>query len=355
MTVNTPILLTKLSPGLVVKNYRELCRLTNQPELFGNSKKAQQKLFDTYFKSTRHGHKYIIESVYQEPLQTFRKVSKMTALQCYSLMYDLCQEFDDFGDTEQITTYRTQKQLHLLLGICSPDYYKNKLFLKNSSPCERAQYKRSILGDLPVQQVKDFYQEVDSRGNGYVSRLINNFIENYPKYLVSIKRTYNIEIHGAFRVCTPEEAITIFEAIASVRLSDKYLIINSDGSKDIPTDQQLYCTGQMASFYSEVLADNKLVELGITKIYYIWEFSYSKRLIELLDRYAEINKICPSSVLNTLNQKSVKYHDMRTMKSEAAMIANGKECMLPEDFLEDWLDTHYRPSRELLKTLIQLK
>lgn len=353
----SPLLLTNLYPGMEVKSYRELCQLLQQPVLSGASKRAQLKIFKQYMDFTKvpHSNKYQINSIYSEPLVEVPKIPRTTALQCYSLMYDLCQEIPYYEPGEVITTHRTQKQLHLLLGICNPDYYKHRVFLKHSSPCEREQYKRSIFGEFPVEHVKEFYQEVDTRGKGYVGRLTNNFIDGCVSDLVVTRKTFNIEINGKFRVCTADEYTHIFEAMRNVRLSDTYIITDDNGQRTIATDRQLYCSGQIPAFYKEVLQTDWVVSQGISKIYYIWEFSFTDCLIHTLDRYAELNKIVQTSVLNELNEKSVKYHDMRTLKKETKILTDGKDCFLPEEVLEEWLDTHYRPSRELLRTLIQLQ
>ena len=62
--INTKELLNKD----VVKNYKEMCKLLNQEEKTGNSKKAQEKEWKRYFKWEKQGQKYIIEEIYENPL-----------------------------------------------------------------------------------------------------------------------------------------------------------------------------------------------------------------------------------------------------------------------------------------------
>ena len=58
----------KLTEGLVVKNYRELCSLVEEEIKDGNSKKAQMKEFERYFKYHKEGYKFVIDEVYETPL-----------------------------------------------------------------------------------------------------------------------------------------------------------------------------------------------------------------------------------------------------------------------------------------------
>lgn len=56
-----------LKVGLVVKNYRELCKLLGADIKDGKSKRLQIKDWERYFRYSRDGNKYIIEEIYDEP------------------------------------------------------------------------------------------------------------------------------------------------------------------------------------------------------------------------------------------------------------------------------------------------
>ena len=59
---------SSLHSGMVVKNYEEMCRLLNQDIMAGNSKKAQLEQWRRYFDWESDGHKFIILTVYEEPI-----------------------------------------------------------------------------------------------------------------------------------------------------------------------------------------------------------------------------------------------------------------------------------------------
>lgn len=65
---NTPIDTSVLKVGMVVKNYKALCELLDQPVLEGNSKKYQLKEFERYFDWEKSGIKFVIADIYDTPL-----------------------------------------------------------------------------------------------------------------------------------------------------------------------------------------------------------------------------------------------------------------------------------------------
>lgn len=60
--------LANLSVGQRIPNYKKLCDLLGVPVKKGNSKNAQLKEFDRYFRYTRIGNAYLIDEIYTTPL-----------------------------------------------------------------------------------------------------------------------------------------------------------------------------------------------------------------------------------------------------------------------------------------------
>ena len=58
----------KLFVGQVIKNYKELCLLTNMIPCAGNSKKAQLKELERFVKYHKEGNKFAIDEIYDKPL-----------------------------------------------------------------------------------------------------------------------------------------------------------------------------------------------------------------------------------------------------------------------------------------------
>lgn len=57
-----------LKVGMVIKNYKELCKLLEIEEKGGSSKKAQMKELNRYCKFIKKGYKFKITKIYDEPL-----------------------------------------------------------------------------------------------------------------------------------------------------------------------------------------------------------------------------------------------------------------------------------------------
>ena len=56
-----------LKEGLIVKNYKEMCKLLGEEERTGNSKISQLKEWKRHFGFYKEGNKFIITEVYDEP------------------------------------------------------------------------------------------------------------------------------------------------------------------------------------------------------------------------------------------------------------------------------------------------
>lgn len=59
---------SNLQPGMMVKNYKELCGLLGVKPTTGEAKKKQLNKFDTYFTYNRSGHAYIIKEILEKPV-----------------------------------------------------------------------------------------------------------------------------------------------------------------------------------------------------------------------------------------------------------------------------------------------
>lgn len=58
--------LDKLTEGLIIKNYKELCKLINLEVSAGNTKKAQLKDLERYCDYEKQGNKFVIKEIYKD-------------------------------------------------------------------------------------------------------------------------------------------------------------------------------------------------------------------------------------------------------------------------------------------------
>lgn len=108
-----------LNEGQVIKNYKELCLLLNQEIKTSNSKKAQIKEWERYFKFHKEGQKIIIDEIYENILDindgrknanTIKNINKGI----YSKeMFPLVKEFVRVNDLEFHSKTKLMKSLNL--------------------------------------------------------------------------------------------------------------------------------------------------------------------------------------------------------------------------------------------------
>ena len=113
-----------LCEGQVVKNYRVLCEILGQEPKTSNSKKAQLKEWECYFKYHKEGQKIIIDEIYDTPLsiedgRTNSNIIKNINKGVYSKeMFPLVKEFVRTNDLE----YHSKTKIMNLLGLKNNNY-----------------------------------------------------------------------------------------------------------------------------------------------------------------------------------------------------------------------------------------
>jgi len=109
-----------LELGMVVKNYKEMCKILNEQICDGNSKKAQLKEWERYFLWEKKGQKFIILDIYDEILpKKDGRENKNIYVQYIEviLMKILSKQKNDNG-----IFYITVNQLWKLLGMINNNY-----------------------------------------------------------------------------------------------------------------------------------------------------------------------------------------------------------------------------------------
>ena len=111
-----------LKLGMVVKNYREMCRILNEQVYGGDSKKAQLKEWARYFLWEKKGQKFIILDIYDEPLpkEDGRQDKNIYVQYIQVILMKILAKQRDSKEPFYITT----NQLWKLLGMIN-NHYKN--------------------------------------------------------------------------------------------------------------------------------------------------------------------------------------------------------------------------------------
>ncbi len=109
-----------LELGMVVKNYREMCRNLNEQICGGDSKKAQLKEWARYFLWEKKGQKFIILDIYDEPLpkEDGRRNKNIYVQYIEVILMKILAKQRNYKEPFYITT----NQLWKLLGMINNNY-----------------------------------------------------------------------------------------------------------------------------------------------------------------------------------------------------------------------------------------
>ena len=106
--------------GMVIKNYKELCKILVEDVLEGNSKKAQLKEWERYFLWEKKGQKFIILDIYDEPLP--KKDDRQNRNIYVQYIEVILMKLLSKQKNNKYVFYITTNQLWKLLGMINNDY-----------------------------------------------------------------------------------------------------------------------------------------------------------------------------------------------------------------------------------------
>lgn len=154
---------SNLVVGMVVKNYKELCKLLNENVLEGNSKKAQLKEWERYFLWEKKGQKFIILEIYDEPLpKNDGRQNRNVYVQYIEV---ILMKLLSKQKNNKYVFYITTRQLWKLLGMINNDYKSISLEDLNDKIPE---YKVTSF------DVNKFYQRCNQRLRDILYSSLNN-------------------------------------------------------------------------------------------------------------------------------------------------------------------------------------
>lgn len=289
-----------LSSNQIVKNYKEMCAILNDPISEGNSKKSQLKEWQRYFDFGKQGQKFIINEIYPTPLPKSPNknaifVNRIELL----LMHELAFKRDYTCNYKKVN-------LFLLLGMINPNYIKDrdKQLLDNIS-----NEIKDIVRKYPYWQVKHFCNRVNQK----LSEILFSALNSMEKRgLLTYKKQVVICEKNTIRIATTDEEEAVLKAQATV--------LNEMGITKIPFVNS-------EKFYENVNA--KLFnELGWQYVYndfkivYNQEFMKSNIEIVEIETRAELVKQklqLNCEIINTINRQAQYLYEKNLDNYDAAV------------------------------------
>lgn len=189
--------ITNLKFGDIIKNYKELCTLIQEEIKDGNAKKAQLKEFERHFKYEKHGQKFLILDVYDEPLSKNDKRKdgnrKIYVTYIESILLTYLYRLDNN------TGYFTKKQLWQLLGMINQMYGKVNI-----------NDLQDIDSNITPWEINKFYQRCDYKLSSILFSALNS-LKN--RSLITYEEQYVItENHQKKHIADDDEKKIILEA-----------------------------------------------------------------------------------------------------------------------------------------------
>lgn len=304
--------ISNLQPNHTYKNYKQLCEVLEIPVKAGNSRKAQLKEMERYFKYDKKGHSFIITHIYEIPLpENNNKTKYITTIQ--KLILDKVVQFGNNGHLfisksellkelqmiNQNYAYAKYKQLRLAqhMNITLEeveDFYttSDDLLKRNIEAALNSLRNQSLIYWSNAMTLCFIDTQVETNDNNQIKAKKNEKVNEYGEQTVTFSAAKPVS-HRIYRKATKEEIEYILKVEREVL--DKY---NCDSINEA------FKKGLVNTFYKEV----KEILFDTANIYFYFnsyeivaneEYIYTK-YDELLSLELDIEERERS--LNELNQ-----------------------------------------------------
>lgn len=195
--------ISQLNVGMVVKNYKQMCELLEQPVCVGKSKQYQIKTWERYFDYYKEGQKFIITQIYDTPLpdNDGRKLrdSLYTKYIEVLLMRYLASCNDCSADI-------TKKQLYKLIGLI-PNTYEN--YSDEFGKRVQNKMKNEYQQEVDEESIQIFCQKTNLKLNS----IITSALESMKRRMLITYQTQYVIMENGFQshVATKSEVADILE------------------------------------------------------------------------------------------------------------------------------------------------
>lgn len=251
--------LSKIKTGDTIKNYKVLCELLGENQKAGNSKKAQLKDWERYFKYEKKGYSFTITHIYDIPLpENHNKTKYITTIQ--KLILDKVVQFGNNGyifisksdlmkELQMINqnyTFAKYKQLRLSkhMNITLEeieDFYltSDDLLKRNIEAALNSLRSQSLIFWTHAMTLCFIDTHAETNINNQIKATKKEQINEYGEEEVSFSS--NTKVHRTYRKATKEEIELILKVERSILEKYKCESIN-----------EIFKRGLANKFYKEV-------------------------------------------------------------------------------------------------------
>lgn len=295
---------TMLEIGMIVKNYKEMCRLLGEQPTTGNAKKAQMKNWERYFEITRikGTQKMMVSDIYDEPLavvdgRTLGNNSIYVKSIEVILLYYLSKK-------NGYTATFTKGKMWKMLGMVN-QHYKT---LSNNE-------LKKMDWIITDYEINHFYQRCDNKLTNILFSAMNN-----------LRRRFVIEFEEQV-ICVDDNNHYILadDSMRKNILALKYQVAKEMGFEN---EQQIYLKMKASEFY-------KAVNYYLNKLYgYKYTFKQYKIIFNQNIVMEEIPLIEQEFQRTLLNENIIGSLNRGAKKHYNSVNAKDTIFRLPETYIQ---------------------
>lgn len=306
-----------LVTGMIIKNYKELCRILNEEAKTGKAKQLQLKTWKRYFDWEKDGQKFIIVDIYDIPLpkEDLRRKGNNSIYKNYIELI-LLQYLSKQEGYRKTFTKRNWLEL---LGMINNKYGKEpKMKLKQLDHC------------INDQEITLFY----IRSNKKLERVLHDALSN-------LQREKLIIVEYETVIVSADERGKEYRFIANDYQKKKILQIERYILKNVMQYKNMfyvYIKNKSSEYYSKV--NERLYEL------YGWKYYYKQikiiydqpNIVEAIPSKEVIlqKEILNSKIVQFLNDNAKNVYEKKEKEYEDAL----------DEYLNDWIgDKDYLKNR----------
>lgn len=204
-----------ISTGQIFKNYKELClELEIEIKSSSNSKNAQFKELARYCKFSKSGHKFIIEEVYEKPLEKIENRGKSEGSRNNNSVYgDMIQLLilDLLAQCKGGKVSISRGKLMLVINMINENY----------RPCGENVKKLAKYTEIEEAVIYDFYNTSNSNFKSAVETALSNLMDKRIIWYDSVTKVAEKDTR-VHRIATDEEKENILETEKQILNELKY-------------------------------------------------------------------------------------------------------------------------------------
>ena len=338
---------SKLHAGMIIPNYKEMCKMLGEQEKTGNSKSAQIRNWGRYFEHMRDKQKFIIAEIYASPhAKAVRNALYVTYIEniiCGTLA----------TKPNHAETYK-RKTLYDLIGL------HNERYSAAYAQSNENTLKINNLSHIPKWMLHKFMERTEQKMYNVLASAFKSMEKR--ELLVVNKQREICEIKGGFQVFRTA-TLAEFQAIKGIERS----VLLDMGFNKIPFVKKL------RNEYFERVNEEVRKQHDWEYVYRIMELIYDQK--QMIRAYPmiqnEINGIVKSQLASDIEENRLKLNSsfIERVNKHAVMLCDTNHNMftkffgskpkpkdsgelLPEDYSiypDEFLDFQYVLSEVLLR------